>query len=110
MHFSRISARGGIVNEAALVQALRFAHLGGVGVDVLSAEPTRQGNPPLEPGVPNPIVTPRCAWGASQALQRVIHLPVENVKSFQSGCPVRSGVEPIATGERLGCHRRPARL
>ncbi len=84
------TARGGIVDEAALVQSLRAGHLGGAGVDVLSTEPPRQGNPLLQADVPNLIVTPHCAWGSKQARQRVIDQLVENVSGFQTGRPLRS--------------------
>ncbi len=84
------TARGGIVDEAALAEALRSGHLGGAGVDVLSTEPPRQGNPLLEADVPNLLVTPHCAWGSKEARQRVIDQLVENVTSFEAGRPLRA--------------------
>lgn len=84
------TARGGIVDEAALAEALRSGHLGGAGVDVLSTEPPRQGNPLLQTDLPNLIVTPHCAWGSKEARQRVIDQLVENVTSFQAGELMRS--------------------
>ena len=52
-------ARGGIVDEQALADALRAGKLGGAGIDVLSEEPPIHGNPLLKPGIPNLIVTPQ---------------------------------------------------
>jgi len=78
-------ARGGIVNERALADLLRAGRLGGAGVDVLSEEPPVNGNPLLEPGIPNLIVTPHIAWASHEARQRVIHEMADNVAAFRRG-------------------------
>ncbi len=81
------TARGGVVDEAALAQALRCGHLGGAGVDVLSEEPPRSGNPLLEPGLPNLIVTPHIAWMSAGALARLTEQVIDNLESFNKGQP-----------------------
>lgn len=75
-------ARGGIVDEQALADALRAHRLGGAGVDVLSEEPPVHGNPLLTPGIPNLIVTPHIAWAAREARQRVIDEMALNIIAF----------------------------
>jgi glycerate dehydrogenase len=66
------TARGGLVDEALLADALRQGALGGAGVDVLSLEPPVAGNPLLAPDIPNLIVTPHCAWGSRESRQRLV--------------------------------------
>ncbi len=75
-------ARGGIVNEQALAQALKQGVIAGAGVDVLSREPPIDGNVLLEPGIPNLIVTPHCAWGSQEARQRLVHQAAEKLRTF----------------------------
>ncbi|MGB0721901.1 MAG: 2-hydroxyacid dehydrogenase [Gammaproteobacteria bacterium] len=83
------AARGGIVNEQALADALRSGHLGGAGVDVLSTEPPREGNVLLDPSLPNLIVTPHTAWASRASRQRVIDQVGENIAAFLGGQPMR---------------------
>lgn len=78
-------ARGGIVDEPALAEALRARRLGGAGVDVLSEEPPVHGNPLLELGIPNLIVTPHTAWATREARQRVVNEMALNVEAFAKG-------------------------
>lgn len=81
------TARGGIVNETALVTALESGKLGGAGFDVLGNEPPTQGNPLLEVELPNLIVTPHIAWASVEARQRVIDEIVKNIAAFRKGEP-----------------------
>ncbi len=83
------TARGGLVDEAMLADALRKGALGGAGVDVLSLEPPVAGNPLLAPDIPNLIVTPHCAWGSRESRQRLVGQLAENVRGFFDGEPVR---------------------
>lgn len=83
------TARGGLVDEALLADALRRGALGGAGVDVLSLEPPTAGNPLLAPDIPNLIVTPHCAWGSREARQRLVEQLAENVESWLAGAPAR---------------------
>jgi glycerate dehydrogenase len=83
------TARGGLVDEALLADALRRGALGGAGVDVLSLEPPVGGNPLLAPDIPHLIVTPHCAWGSRESRQRLVGQLAENIAGFLSGAPVR---------------------
>ncbi len=83
------TARGGIVNEQALAQALRAGKLGGAGVDVLTKEPPVSGNPLLARDIPNLIVTPHCAWGSRESRQRLADQLAENIQGFVHGQPLR---------------------
>ncbi len=83
------TARGGIVDEAALAEALRRGALGGAGVDVLNEEPPVHGNPLLAPDIPNLIVTPHCAWGSQEARQRMVEQVAGNIRAFAAGTPQR---------------------
>lgn len=79
------TARGGIVDESALVEALKAGRLGGAGVDVLSAEPPVDGNPLLDNDVPNLIVTPHVAWASRESRQRLMEDIAENIRFWQRG-------------------------
>lgn len=79
------TARGGIVDESALAEALRRGTIGGAGVDVLSTEPPREGNPLLPPDIPNLIVTPHIAWASREARQRVVEEIATNIEAFMAG-------------------------
>ncbi|MDQ1610806.1 MAG: glycerate dehydrogenase [Pyrinomonadaceae bacterium] len=78
-------ARGGVVDEAALVEALRAGTIAGAGVDVLSREPPREGNALLELDLPNLIVTPHIAWASLQAMQALADQLVDNIEAFVRG-------------------------
>lgn len=79
------AARGGIVDEQALLVALISGALGGAGVDVLETEPPVQGNALLTADLPNLIVTPHIAWAARESRQRVLDQVVENIEAFLRG-------------------------
>ena len=81
------TARGGIVNEIALRQALQSGKIAGAAIDVLSTEPPRQGNPLLDVPVPNLIVTPHIAWASINARQSLINELTENIHAFLTGKP-----------------------
>ncbi|OSI35051.1 D-2-hydroxyacid dehydrogenase [Neisseria dumasiana] len=80
-------ARGGLVDEAALVAALKYGQLGGAGVDVLTEEPPRHGNPLLKARLPHLIVTPHMAWGSLEARNRLFDMLTENINRFVAGHP-----------------------
>lgn len=82
-------ARGGIVNEVALVDALQQKIIGGAAIDVLSIEPPKQSNPLLEAKLPNLIVTPHIAWAGKEARQQIIDQTTENIRAFKAGEPIR---------------------
>lgn len=82
-------ARGGLVDEKALAQALIEKRLAGAATDVLSQEPPQNGNPLLNPNIPNLIITPHCAWASKEARQRLLDKTAENIEMFLSGKLVR---------------------
>jgi glycerate dehydrogenase len=81
------TARGGLVDEQALAEALERGTLGGAGFDVLSTEPPRQSNPLLELDLPNFILTPHIAWSGEQAMQALADQLIDNVEAFVRGTP-----------------------
>jgi glycerate dehydrogenase len=76
------TARGGLVDEAALIDALRSGQLGGAAVDVLSVEPPPADHPMLAADIPNLLITPHCAWVSRGARQRLLDATVENIRHF----------------------------
>jgi len=88
------TARGGLVDEAALAAALRAGKLGGAGIDVLATEPPADGNPLLAGDIPNLIVTPHCAWGTRAARQRLVEQVAANLQRFAQGQPQNTVVDP----------------
>jgi glycerate dehydrogenase len=83
------TARGGLINEQALADALRAGHLGGAATDVLTQEPPKDGNPLLAADIPRLIITPHSAWGSREARQRIVGQLSENAQAFFSGAPMR---------------------
>lgn len=81
------TARGGLVDEQALVQALREGLIGGAGFDVLTREPPKEGNPLLELRLPNFILTPHVAWASDGAMQFLADQLIDNVEAFVKGRP-----------------------
>lgn len=81
------TARGGLVNEGALVQALKDKKIGGAGFDVLTEEPPREGNPLLELELPNFILTPHVAWASREAMQALADQVILNIEAFVRGEP-----------------------
>lgn len=79
------TARGGLVDEFAVVAALKYGQLGGAGFDVLSEEPPRQGNALLKARLPNLIVTPHVAWASDRAMCTLATQLVENIEQFAAG-------------------------
>jgi glycerate dehydrogenase len=84
------TARGGLVDEAALAQALREGWIAGAGFDVLSKEPPRDGNLLLDPellAAPNFILTPHVAWASAAAMQTLADQLIANIEAFAAGAP-----------------------
>jgi glycerate dehydrogenase len=81
------TARGNLVDEAALFEALQSRRIAGAGFDVLSVEPPRAGNPLLELELPNFILTPHVAWSSREAMQTLADQLVDNIEAFVAGTP-----------------------
>lgn len=77
--------RGGLVDENALLAALKYGQIGGAGVDVLTNEPPKNGNPLLKARLPNLIVTPHTAWASREALDRLFDILLANIHAFVKG-------------------------
>ncbi|MBQ5947054.1 D-2-hydroxyacid dehydrogenase [Massilia sp. ST3] len=81
------TARGGLVDEAALAEALREGRIGGAGFDVLSKEPPAPDNPLLRLRLPNFILTPHVAWASGGAMQRLADMLIDNIEAWEAGQP-----------------------
>ncbi len=79
------TARGGLVDEAALLDALLCKRLGGAALDVLEREPPSLANPLLAYTQPNLILTPHTAWASREARQRVLQEIARNIEAFNHG-------------------------
>lgn len=79
------TARGDLVDYAALLAALRGGLLGGAAIDVLPEEPPAAGHPLLDARLQNLIVTPHIAWAARESRQRALDEVVANVRDFFAG-------------------------
>lgn len=79
-------ARGGVIDEVASLEALRNGKLGGLGVDVLPAEPPKEGHPLLDAlSEPlNLIVTPHNAWITPEARQNIVSLTAQNIADWKN--------------------------
>jgi glycerate dehydrogenase len=88
------TARGGLVDEQALVAALDEGQIGGAGFDVVTQEPPPADHPLMKiAGRPNFILTPHIAWASQQAIQSLDDQLIENIEAFWSGNP-RNRVTP----------------
>jgi glycerate dehydrogenase len=83
------AARGGLVVEADLAEALNGGWLAGAAVDVVSHEPIRPDNPLL--AARNCLITPHIAWATQEARQRLLETTIANVVNFLAGRPCSAG-------------------
>ena len=81
------TARGGLVDEAALIQALDQGLIAGAGFDVLTVEPPRNGHPLLDVRRPNFILTPHIAWASDGAMQFLADQLIDNIEAWCAGKP-----------------------
>jgi glycerate dehydrogenase len=81
------TARGGLVDEAALAEALQNGTIAGAGFDVLTKEPPKEGNILLDLRLPNFILTPHVAWASREAMQILADQLIDNIEAFVGGKP-----------------------
>lgn len=80
------AARGPLVNEADMAEALRSGKVSGYAADVVSVEPMREDNPLLN--CPNTILTPHTAWAPKETRERLIAMCAQNIESYLNGNPI----------------------
>ena len=88
------TARGGLVDEAALIEALRLGWIAGAGFDVVTVEPPPVGHPMLTPellAMPNFLLTPHVAWSSQPAMRALADQLVANIEAFVAGKPQNQG-------------------
>jgi glycerate dehydrogenase len=81
------TARGGLVDETALADALRRGVIGGAAFDVLTKEPPVPDNPLLQLRLPNFILTPHVAWASGGAMQTLADMLVDNIEAWAADKP-----------------------
>jgi len=79
------TARGGLVDEDALLDALKTQQIAGAGLDVLEKEPPPAGYPVLKADLPNLIITPHTAWASRESRQRLLDEIALNIEAFKAG-------------------------
>lgn len=80
------TARGGLVDEQALAEALNSGRIAGAAVDVVSREPIEPDNPLLT--ARNLLITPHLAWATRSARKRLMQMTAENIRAFLAGRPI----------------------
>jgi glycerate dehydrogenase len=81
------TARGALVEDAALIAALQNRSIAGAAYYALREEPPRQGSPLLDLDLPNFIVTPHVAWASNEAVQALADQVIDNIEAFIAGTP-----------------------
>ena len=81
------TARGALIQEDALLDALKNGLIAGAAVDCLREEPPTKGNPLLDLDLPNLIVTPHVAWASDEAVQALADQVIDNIETFIAGRP-----------------------
>ena len=76
------AARGGIINETDLIEALRSGRIAGAGIDCLTEEPPAPDHPMITAQLPQLIITPHNAWGTLQARQRLVDGTGANIRDY----------------------------
>jgi glycerate dehydrogenase len=79
------TARGALIQDDALVEALQSRLIAGAAVDCLREEPPRNGSPLLDLNIPNVIVTPHVAWASDEAVQALADQVIDNIEAFVAG-------------------------
>ena len=84
------TARGGIVDELALIRALKEGWIAGAGFDVITAEPPPAEHPMVDPELlarPNFLLTPHVGWSSRPAMQTLADQLIANIEAFVAGAP-----------------------
>ncbi|TKE96368.1 D-2-hydroxyacid dehydrogenase [Vibrio kanaloae] len=82
------AGRGGLVDEQALVEALKNHEIAGAGMDVFTQEPADNSNPLLANSrLPNLLLTPHVAWGSDSSIQKLSDILMDNIDGFVAGKP-----------------------
>ncbi len=84
------TARGGLVDEVALIRALQEGWIAGAGFDVITAEPPPPSHPMVAPellALPNFLLTPHVAWASRPAMQALADQLIDNIEAFVAGSP-----------------------
>lgn len=81
------TARGGIVNEKDLAKCLKEKRIAGAALDVLTKEPPTEGNPLLDPSIPNLLLTPHIGWASFESRSRLLAVLKDNILAFLQGSP-----------------------
>lgn len=84
------TARGALIDEPALLEALQQRRLAGAALDVLATEPPDPQHPFLRARLPNLLLSPHLAWATTESMQRLTGQLAENIQAFNAGTPVRT--------------------
>ncbi|MBD1555490.1 D-2-hydroxyacid dehydrogenase [Vibrio sp. S9_S30] len=80
------AGRGGLVDEFALIHALKSQQIAGAGMDVFTQEPADESNPLIaNMHLPNLLLTPHVAWGSDSAIKRLCEILIDNLESYVAG-------------------------
>ena len=79
------TARGGLVNENDLANAVKSGKVAGAGLDVLTNEPPTTSSPLI--GIDNMIITPHIAWAPLESRKRLLKVTIENIQGYMNGKP-----------------------
>ena len=82
------TARGGLVNDQALIKAIENKSIAGAAIDVLDQEPPGLDHPLMQNNYKNLIITPHIAWAAREARQRALDRIADNIEAFMKGKPI----------------------
>lgn len=88
------TARGELIDEKALAEALELGRLAGAAVDVVSTEPVEADNPLLS--APNCVITPHIAWTSLEARRRLVRTTADNIEAYEAGDPINVVNDPGA--------------
>ncbi len=80
------TARGALIDEAALIEALQEGRIAGAGLDVQETEPPAENNPLY--GMDNVILTPHMGWRGLETRQRLVSIAADDIKNFLAGTPI----------------------